>query len=144
MERSEMIKDYIARMGMVVNKEIEDKEILIVSSVDLGLNNLIIDLENNHILFYLKLGTFKTDSNGSVPVETLTNLLQMNNPLSGMLTSGQFVIDTVDENILGFGEQQLLSTLDFEEFEDVINGFSTNLSGHIDFINSILIKKEGN
>lgn len=145
-EEVQRVKRFIVKSGMYIEKEIPEQEVFIVSSAKLGLKNLIIDLEDNHVLFYIRIGKMKnhvlTPKKNFTKEEILTALMEMNNPLSGALQSGQFVIDTEDKNMLGFGEQHLLESFDYVEFVDTVEGISNGISRNFDIIEKIIETKD--
>jgi len=143
MERQDkimQIRSHIADMGMVIEKELPEQEVFIVSASELGLKNLVIDLEDEQILFKLSLGTLKDtfeDIDGK-PVsrqDIEREFFKLNNPFyEGGMKTGQFTLDELDENVLVFAEQEFLNSMDLESFKNVVTGFSEVLVEKIDFI----------
>ena len=150
------IRDYIAKMGLVVEKEIPEKEIFLVSSVELGLSAMIIDLEGDIVAFQVRLGKLKesaTIRKGDLnialagdeadeqielnAVDILGTLMQMNDALNFQMTTGQFGLTSDGTGTLTISEQQLLATLDYEEFEDVVNGIVATMTQKLKFLQSI-------
>jgi len=134
------IKNYVLELGMVIDKEITEHEILIVSSQQYGFKNLVIDLEEELILFKLRLGymkdTFdKVEGKEVTRAEVEKEFARLNNPFyEGGMTTGQFTWDEADDNILVFAEQEFLRTLDGKSLENILTGFSDVLIDKIDFI----------
>jgi hypothetical protein len=151
MQRKEKLMDirnFISDMGMVIEKEIPEHEVFIVSSVKLGLKNLVIDLEDEQILFKLQLGTLKSTFD-DVDGQTITRsdiereFLKLNNPFyEGGMKTGQFALDETNEDILIFTEQEFLESMDLKSFQNVIEGFSEVLVDKIDFIQFVIESKE--
>lgn len=141
------IRSYIDDMGMVVVKEIPEHEVFIVSSAELGLSNLVIDMEEDQVLFKLQLGTLK-DSFEDIDGQAVTRadiereFLRMNNPFyEGGMKTGQFALDEMNENMLVFTEQEYLPSFNGDSFKNVVTGFSEVLVDRIEFIQYATVSK---
>jgi len=142
MERAafERVRSYVSDMGMVIDKEMAEHEVLIVSSKNLGLKNLVVDLEGEQVLFKLRLGKMKDtfeqlEGKEVTRHEVEKEFTRLNNPFyEGGMKTGQFTWDEADDDILIFAEQEFLPSMSKESFENVVKGFSEVLVDKIDFI----------
>lgn len=142
MQRAEFerVKQFVSNLDMVVEKELREHEVLIVSSKKLGLKNLVIDLEDDQVLFKLRLGRMKNDfedieGTAVSRYDVEKEFSKLNNPFyEGGMKTGQFTWDESDEDILVFAEQEFLPSMTQESFENVLNGFSEVLVDKIEFI----------
>lgn len=140
MHRIGKIQGYASQMGLTVESINEKEEIVVVSSPELGLKNLLIDIEGDNVLFYIEIGKIKGDVDRVDLYETL--LQKYNNVTTGMLSTGQFCLHTENKDVLVMCEQHLLKDMDFSEFAGMVNGFSMNLLLNIDLI-KLVIEREG-
>ena len=46
-ERFDQVKDYVLELGLVIDQEIPEEEIVIVNDQDLGIQNLVTDCEDD-------------------------------------------------------------------------------------------------
>jgi len=143
------VRKFIIESNIEIVKEIPEHEVFIVTSSELGLKNLVIDLEDDQILFKIQLGELKdtfedVDGTSVSRSDVEKEFMKLGNPFyEGGLKTGQFSLDEVNENMLVFVEQEFLPSLTIESFQNVVNGFSETLVDKIDFIQyAIKIKEE--
>jgi hypothetical protein len=143
--RIQKIKSFLNELGCVIEKEIVEQEVLIVTSSELGLKNLLIDLEGEQIIFSLTLGEIKNefpiyaDTRSLTRLEVMEICMEFNNPLSeDNMKTGQFALSG---NKLMFSEQEFLESMDLKSFENVMTGFSEVLLEKFDFIDYVVESK---
>lgn len=118
----ERVKDLVTELGYPIDREVPDQEVLVVSDEDSGINNLIIDCEDDIVIleqFILKLPTSDAAA--------LKRLLQINREL----VHGALVLDESGEKVI-FRDTLQLENLDMNELEASIKSVSLMLGEHAD------------
>ena len=84
-ERFDQVKDYVLELGLVIDQEIPEEEIVIVNDQDRGIQNLVIDCEDD----VLVLEQLIMESRPNTSAEVYKRILQMNRGL----VYGAFVLN---------------------------------------------------
>lgn len=117
-KKFEDIKSFVLDMGILITKEDEKEELIVVSDEESGIKDMIIDCEEPIIIIEQLIMKTPTST------ETLfKRLLQMNREL----IHGAFVLDESGENIL-FRDTLQLENLDKNELEASIQSLQIALS----------------
>ena len=122
----QVVKMYLLQLGYSIEKEDIENELVIISDVQNGINNLVIDCEAPILIleqFMLKLKDPKNP-------EILSKLLKMNRTL----VHGAFVLDETGENVL-FRDTLQLANLDLNELKGSIDSLVIATAEYVnDFI----------
>ena len=112
------VKEYIMDLGLEIDKEIPEDEILIIQDESQGLKNLIIDCESPILIIEQFILEIKNEN-----MEIFKRLLQMNREL----VHGAFVLEESGSKLL-FRDTLQLENLDFNEIKASINALSLGLA----------------
>ena len=118
-ERFDQVKDYVLELGLVIDQEIPEEEIVIVNDQDRGIQNLVIDCEDD----VLVLEQLIMESRHNTAAEVYKRILQMNRDL----VYGAFVLNE-DGSSLIYRNTLALDNLDLNELESTINALSLGLA----------------
>ena len=118
-ERFDQVKDYVLELGLVIDQEIPEEEIVIVNDQDRGIQNLVIDCEDD----VLVLEQLIMESRPNTSAEVYKRILQMNRGL----VYGAFVLNE-DGSSLIYRNTLALQNLDLNELESTINALSLGLA----------------
>ena len=115
----ERIKDLALELGLAIEKEIPDEEILIVNDPDRGISQMVIDCEDT--ILVIEQLIFEIDS----PQDTnmYRRLLEINRDL----VFGAFVIDETGNRVL-YRNTLVLDNLDANRLESTINALVFGLA----------------
>lgn len=114
----EDIKSFVLDMGILITKENEKEELIVVSDEESGIKDMIIDCEEPIIIIEQLIMKTPASTEG-----LFKRLLQMNREL----IHGAFVLDESGENIL-FRDTLQLENLDKNELEASIQSLQIALS----------------
>lgn len=112
------VKSYVDELGLDVVTEVADEELLVLQDDERGIHNLIVDCEDDLLIFEQSIFQLSRDDPA-----TFKRLLQMNREL----VHGAFVLDEAGERVL-FRDTLQLKNLDLNEFEGTINALSLGLA----------------
>lgn len=112
------VKSYVDELGLSVITEIADEELLVLQDDERGIHNLIVDCEDDLLVFEQSIFQLPADN-----AAAYKRLLQMNREL----VHGAFVLDEDGERVL-FRDTLQLKNLDMNEFEATINALSLGLA----------------
>lgn len=112
------VKSYVDELGLDVVTEVADEELLVLQDDERGIHNLIVDCEDDLLIFEQSIFQLSRDNPA-----TFKRLLQMNREL----VHGAFVLDEAGERVL-FRDTLQLKNLDLNEFEGTINALSLGLA----------------
>lgn len=116
------VKGFVTELGLAIEREIPEEEIVIVSDEERGVRNLVIDCEESVlVLEQLILELREPDA------ATCRRLLQMNRHL----VFGAFVLDEEGGRLL-YRNTLALENLDLNELESTVNALSLGLAEHGD------------
>lgn len=122
----EKVKNYLFELGFDIQSEDTDEGLVVISDEEQGISNLIIDCEDDILLFEQFIFKLK-DPNDS---QVLKKLLQINRNI----VHGALVMDEEDRVI--FRDTLQLENLDINEIEGSINSIGLMMAEHAeDFIN---------
>ena len=118
-ETFERIKDLALELGLAIEKEIPEEEILIVNDPDRGISQMVIDCEDT--ILVIEQLIFEIDS----PQDTnmYRRLLEINRDL----VFGAFVIDETGNRVL-YRNTLVLDNLDANRLESTINALVFGLA----------------
>lgn len=117
------VKQFLLEMGLTIESEDQSEELFIVSDLENGIQNLVIDCEYP-VLIIEQLIAKLPAANQNNP-KTLKSFLQMNRKL----VHGAFGLDEAGEHIV-FRDTLQLANLDLNELEGSINALSLGLAEH--------------
>jgi hypothetical protein len=115
----EKVKDYVLDLGFQIDEEIPEEEIIIIHDEERGIQNLVIDCEED-ILVLEQLIILLPHG---VPAQVYQRILQMNREL----VYGGFVLNEEGNSLL-FRNTLALENLDLNELEGSINALSLGLA----------------
>ena len=118
-ERFDQVKDYVLELGLVIDQEIPEEEIVIVNDQDRGIQNLVIDCEDD----VLVLEQLIMESRPNTSAEVYKRILQMNRGL----VYGAFVLNEEGSSLI-YRNTLALQNLDLNELESTINALSLGLA----------------
>lgn len=118
-ERFDQVKDYVLELGLVIDQEIPEEEIVIVNDQDRGIQNLVIDCEDDVLVLEQLIMEFRHNT----AAEVYKRILQMNRDL----VYGAFVLNE-DGSSLIYRNTLALENLDLNELESTINALSLGLA----------------
>ena len=118
-ERFDQVKEYVLELGLVIDQETPEEEIVIVNDQDRGIQNLVIDCEDD----VLVLEQLIMESRPNTSAEVYKRILQMNRDL----VYGAFVLNE-DGSSLIYRNTLALENLDLNELESTINALSLGLA----------------
>ncbi len=114
----ETVKEYLTRLEVDITEEDRERALFVVNDEDRGINNLIVDCEDELLVIEQVIFELKTDNS-----ETLKRLLQMNREL----VHGAFTLDESGNRVL-FRDTLQLTNLDLNELEASINALALGLA----------------
>lgn len=118
-ERFEQVKEYVFELGLSIDQEIPEEEIVIVNDQERGIQNLVIDCEDD----VLVLEQLIMESGHITKPEILKRILQMNREL----VYGAFVLNEEGDTLI-YRNTLALENLDLNELESTINALSLGLA----------------
>ena len=118
-ERFEQVKEYVFELGLSIDQEIPEEEIVIVNDEERGIQNLVIDCEDD----VLVLEQLIMESGHITKSEILKRILQMNREL----VYGAFVLNEEGDTLI-YRNTLALENLDLNELESTINALSLGLA----------------
>ena len=118
-ERFEQVKEYVFELGLSIDQEIPEEEIVIVNDEERGIQNLVIDCEDD----VLVLEQLIMESGHITKPEILKRILQMNREL----VYGAFVLNEEGDTLI-YRNTLALENLDLNELESTINALSLGLA----------------
>ena len=122
----QVVKMYLLQLGYSIEKEDIENELVIISDVQNGINNLVIDCEAPILILEQFMFKLKDPKNP----EILSKLLKMNRTL----VHGAFVLDETGENVL-FRDTLQLANLDLNELKGSIDSLVIATAEYVnDFI----------
>ena len=113
------IRELALDLGLAIEQEIPDEEILIVNDPDRGISQMVIDCEDT--ILVIEQLIFEVDSNKNY--EIYQRLLEINREL----VFGAFVIDETGNRVL-YRNTLALENLDANELESTINALGLGLA----------------
>ncbi len=114
----ELVKEYLADMGMYIVEEDSRNQLVVVEKESEGIKNMIVDCEEPVVIIEQLIMKVKPDS-----CAFFRRLLQMNREL----VHGAFVLDESGEMLL-FRDTLQLENLDFNELEGSVKSLSLAMS----------------
>jgi hypothetical protein len=118
-ERFEQVKEFAIELGLAIGEEIPAEEIVIVNDQDRGIQNLVIDCEDDVLVLEQLIMAFDHVNSP----EVLKRILQMNRSL----VYGAFVLNE-EADALIYRNTLALENLDLNELESTINALSLGLA----------------
>ena len=118
-ETFERIKDLALELGLAIEKEIPDEEILIVNDPDRGISQMVIDCEDT--ILVIEQLIFEIDS----PQDT--NMYRRLLEINRNLVFGAFVIEETGNRVL-YRNTLVLDNLDANRLESTINALVFGLA----------------
>ena len=118
-ERFEQVKEFVLELGLGIDQEIPEDEIVIVNDQERGIQNLVIDCEDN----VLVLEQLIMESGHIAKPEIFKRILQMNREL----VYGAFVLNEEGDTLI-YRNTLALENLDLNELESTINALSLGLA----------------
>ena len=115
----EQVKEFVLELGLQIEEEIVEEEILIVNDHERGIQNLVIDCEDEVLVVEQLI--LKFDRGAEIPV--YKRILQINREL----VYGAFVLDEKG-NTLIYRNTLALQNLDLNELDSTINALSLGLA----------------
>ncbi len=122
----EKVKNYLFELGFEIQSEDTEEGLVVITDEEQGISNLIIDCEDDILVFEQFIFKLKDVNNSQV----LKKLLQINRNI----VHGALVMDEEDRVI--FRDTLQLENLDINEIEASINSIGLMMAEHAaDFIN---------
>jgi len=122
----EKVKNYLFELGFDIQSEDPEEGLVVITDEEQGISNLIIDCEEDILVFEQFIFKLKDPNNSQV----LKKLLQINRNI----VHGALVMDEEDRVI--FRDTLQLENLDINEIEGSINSIGLMMAEHAsDFIN---------
>lgn len=112
------VKGYLVDLGLEITQEDEAEHMVVVNNVDEGIVNLIVDCEEDVVIFEQHIFTLPAGDTGA----TARRLLEMNRHL----VHGAFCVD--GESRVLFRDTLRLDTLDFQELAGSIEALSLGMT----------------
>ena len=126
-----MVKDFVLELGLAIDKEIPEEEIVIVNDEERGVQNLVIDCEETVLVLEQLILKFDSEANAQV----YERILQMNRDL----VFGAFVLNEDAESLL-YRNTLALENLDLNELDSTISALSLGLAENGDELLSFVAK----
>ena len=118
-ERFEQVKEFVLELGLGIDQEIPEDEIVIVNDQDRGIQSLVIDCEDDVLVLEQLIMEF-----GHIAKpEIFKRILQMNREL----VYGAFVLNEEGDTLI-YRNTLALENLDLNELESTINALSLGLA----------------
>ena len=114
-----MVKDFVLELGLAIDKEIPEEEIVIVNDEERGVQNLVIDCEETVLVLEQLILKFDSGANAQV----YERILQMNRDL----VFGAFVLNEDGESLL-YRNTLALENLELNELDSTISALSLGLA----------------
>jgi len=114
------VKEYVTELGYSIDREVPSEEILVVNDEGSGINNLIIDCEDEIVILEQFIFVLPSTSE-----QVLTRLLQINREL----VHGALALDEDGRKVI-FRDTLELENLDMNELEGSIKALSLMLAEH--------------
>jgi hypothetical protein len=124
MNYSNKVKDYLLDLGYEIVKEIPEEQIFVINNEDNGVNNMVLDCEDNLLILEQKLVDVSVDN-----PELWKQLLQANR----RLVYGAYVLDETGKHLI-FRDTLELENLDKNELEASLNSLALGLVENIDLL----------
>ena len=121
------VRDYLLVLGYEISQELTDEQMFIVNNEDNGVNNMILDCEEDLLIIEQKLLEIKVDK-----PEHYKQLLQANR----RLVYGAFVLDESGKHLI-FRDTLELENLDLNELDASMNALSLGLVENMDLLLSL-------
>ncbi len=121
------VRDYLLDLGYEISQELTDEQMFIVNNEDNGVNNMILDCEEDLLIIEQKLLEIKVDK-----PEHYKQLLQANR----RLVYGAFVLDESGKHLI-FRDTLELENLDLNELDASMNALSLGLVENMDLLLSL-------
>lgn len=121
-ERFELVKSYLAEIGIPITSEVTAEEIVIAHDEERGIVGMILDCEESILIIEQPILLVPAD-----PGDLFKRLLQMNRTL----VHGAFVLNEEGSTVL-FRDTLELANLDRNELEGSIQALSLALAEHAD------------
>ena len=118
-ERFEQVKEFVLELGLGIDQEIPEDEIVIVNDQERGIQNLVIDCEDD----VLVLEQLIMEAGHIDKPEIFKRILQMNREL----VYGAFVLNEEGDTLI-YRNTLALENLDLNELESTINALSLGLA----------------
>ena len=118
-ERFEQVKEFVLELGLGIDQEIPEDEIVIVNDQERGIQNLVIDCEDD----VLVLEQLIMEAGHIDKPEIFKRILQMNREL----VYGAFVLNEEGDTLI-YRNTLALENLDLNELESTINAISLGLA----------------
>ncbi len=118
-ERFEQVKEFVLELGLSIDQEIPEDEIVIVNDQERGIQNLVIDCEDD----VLVLEQLIMEAGHIAKAEVFKRILQMNREL----VYGAFVLNEEGDTLI-YRNTLALENLDLNELESTINALSLGLA----------------
>ncbi len=115
------VKEYVLELGFAIAEEIPEEEIIIVNDEERGVQNLVIDCEEDTVLVIEQL----IIEVAAGATEAYKRILQMNRDL----VFGAFVLNEEGDSLL-YRNTLALENLDLNELESTINSLGLGLAEH--------------
>jgi hypothetical protein len=112
------VKDFVYDLEFTIEHEDKAEEMLVISNEEVGISNLILDIEEPILIFEQFIFELKDKS-----PEVLESLLKKNREI----IHGAFVLDDTGSKVI-FRDTLQLENLDMNEFEGTINSLSILMS----------------
>lgn len=127
MNYSDKVKEYLIELGYLIDKEIPEEHIFVISNEDNAVNNMVLDCEDNLLIIEQKLVDVTVDSPA-----LWKKVLQANRSL----IYGAYVLDESGKHLI-FRDTLELENLDINELEDSLNALALGLVENIDLLLTI-------
>jgi hypothetical protein len=114
------VREYVAELGLVIQKEDEQEQMLVVEDEPQGIKSLMIDCEEPIVVLEQLIIALP-----ELKLKTLERLLQINREL----VHGAFVLNEDSTQVL-FRDTLQLENLDLNELKGSINALSLGLAEH--------------
>ena len=118
-ERFEQVKEFVLELGLAIDQEIPEDEIVIVNDQERGIQNLVIDCEDD----VLVMEQLIMEAGHIAKPEIFKRILQMNREL----VYGAFVLNEEGDTLI-YRNTLALENLDLNELESTINALSLGLA----------------
>jgi len=115
----DQVRDYVLELGLAIESEIPEEEILIVNDEDRAISHLVIDCEDT----ILVLEQLIVELPSTVDLSVYKRLLQINRTL----IFGAFVLNE-EGNTLVYRNTLALENLDLNELEGTLNALTLALA----------------
>ena len=118
-ERFEQVKEFVLELGLAIDQEIPEDEIVIVNDQERGIQNLVIDCEDD----VLVMEQLIMEAGHIAKPEIFKRILQMNREL----VYGAFVLNEEGDTLI-YRNTLALENLDLHELDSTINALSLGLA----------------